>query len=562
VSADLGLGVATVLGALLGVLAATWWWRRAGPDQKVDQVVELARRLSRAEMLARHANDMLVLVGQDDRLVDFNDRFLEVLGYSREQALQLTVRDVRDPATLEDLATRIREQLESGAALFETRYRRRDGTTFPVEISIRVAEIEGVPYRQAIVRDITERRRMELQLQLADRMASVATLSAGVAHEINNPLAYVSANIDFALSRLEHLPEDLVEVRKSLEDARGGASRVGQIVRDLRTFSRAGEAERQQVDVRQALQTAVTLAQVEIRQRAQLSLELGPVPPVLGNAHRLGQLFLNLLVNAAHAIPSGHPERNLVKASTAVAPDGRVQVEITDTGAGIPPEVLPRIFDPFFTTRAIGQGLGLGLAIVHGIVSDLGGEVTVRPQPGGGTSFTVLLPPARRGASTTGEFRLAPTASPVTPLPTASPAPAAPAPGGPVERPDQGEGSDILVIDDEPMVGRAISRMLAHLHRVTLVASGAEALALLATRRFDTILCDLMMPEMSGMALHDRLLAEEPALAARMVFLTGGAFAPEAAAFLDRVPNPRLEKPFSPAELRAVVAAAGRAPPG
>jgi CheY-like chemotaxis protein/two-component sensor histidine kinase len=396
---------------------------------------------------------------------------------------------------------------------------------------------------------------MELQLQLADRMASVALLSAGVAHEINNPLAYVLGNVDYALARLDQLPSDLAEVRQALEDARGGAVRVGQIVRDLRTFSRAGGDERTEVDVRRALQTAVTLAQTEIRQRAQLSLELGPVPPVLGNAHRIGQLFLNLLVNAAQAIPPGNPARHLVQATTALAPDGRIRVEVTDNGAGIAPDVLPHIFDPFFTTRAVGKGTGLGLAIVHGIVTDLGGEISVRSEPGGGTIFTVLLPPARRAVAlgAAAPTPAAPAAPPTSSLPDAAPAAARPAPR-PAALDESGPGADVLVIDDEPMVGRAISRMLAPLHRVVAVHGAAEGLAALAAGSFDVILCDLMMPEMTGMAMHDKLQAEAPALARRMVFLTGGAFTREASEFLDRVPNDRLEKPFSPAQLRMAVA--------
>jgi PAS domain S-box-containing protein len=533
------------LGALLGAAGVAgwwWWWTHKGPRAAEDAA--LALRLRRAELLARHANDILLLADERDLLVDVNERFCELLGYTREEALRLTIGDLRDPTMPEELAPRWREPFESGAGLFETRLRRKDGSTFPVEVSVRVAEVEGARHRQAIVRDITERRRLELQLQLTDRMASVATLSAGVAHEINNPLAYVLANLDYVLSRIDQLPEDLTEVRKALEDARGGATRVGKIVRDLRTFSRAGDAERTEVDVRRALQGAITLAQSEIRQRAQLSMELGPVPPVLGNAHRIGQVFLNLLVNAAQAIPPGEPARHLVQATTALDPDGRVRIEIADTGAGIPAEVLPRIFDPFFTTRAIGKGLGLGLAIVHGIVTDLDGEVVVRSEPGRGSTFTVLLPPARHGAALAA----------IRPLLTPEPMPSV--------LPVPGEGTDILVIDDEPMVGRAITRMLSPPHRVACVGSAAEALALLPTRRFDTIVCDLMMPEMTGMELYERMLAETPALAARMVFLTGGAFTREAAEFLESVPNPRLEKPFTPAQLRAVVATVAGASPG
>ncbi len=529
---------------------------RAATRREAERGAALTARLHRAQLLARHANDVMLLADEGQRLVDVNDRFCEQLGYGREEALRLSVSDLRDPSTLDDLPLRTREQVKSGASLHETRFRRKDGSTFPVEVSVRFAEVDGAKYFQAIVRDITERRRMELQLQLADRMASMVTLSAGVAHEINNPLSSVVGNLDYVLARLDQLPADLAEARKALEDARGGAVRVGQIVRDLRTFSRAGESERAEVDVRRALQTAVTLAQTEIRQRAQLSIELGPVPPVLGNAHRLGQVFLNLLVNAVQAIPPGNPAHHLVQATTALSPDGRVRIEIADTGAGIAAEVLPRIFDPFFTTRAIGKGTGLGLAIVHGIVTELGGEISVRSEPNGGSIFTVLLPPARPA--------VAPGAAPpagavaasllVPSLPDASLASAGPASSGLPSEAESGPGADVLVIDDEPMVGRAITRMLVPHHRVITVLGAAEALAALSARHFDAILCDLMMPEMTGMALHDKLQAEAPALASRMIFLTGGAFTRDASDFLDRVPNARLEKPFSPAQLRMAVA--------
>jgi PAS domain S-box-containing protein len=548
VSSSLPLILAFAAGAFVAWLVLAGWGgsrRRAVAEPGGERPAAATSQLQLTELLARHANDIMLLTDEEQRLVDVNDRFCEKLGYGREEALRLTVRDLRDPSTLEDLLQRTREELDSGAALFETRYRRKDGLTFPVEISVRVAELDGKRYFQATVRDITERRRLELQVQLADRMASVATLSAGVAHEINNPLAYVVGNLDYALTHLGRLPGDLAEVKKALDDARGGAVRVGQIVRDLRTFSRASDADRTEVDVRRALQGAVTLAQNEIRQRAQLSLELGPVPPVLGSAHRLGQLFLNLLVNAAQAIPPGNPERNLVQATTALGPDGRVRVEITDTGAGIAPDVLPRIFDPFFTTRAIGKGTGLGLAIVHGIVTELGGEITVRSEPNGGSIFTVLLPPARRAA--------APGAEPIAAAPALTPVPLPTPPPGP-QAAEAGLGADVLVVDDEPMVGRAITRMLVPQHRVTAVPGAAQALAALSSGHFDAILCDLMMPDMTGMALYDKLQAEAPALAARMVFLTGGAFTREAAEFLDRVPNARLEKPFTPAQLRMAVA--------
>jgi len=393
---------------------------------------------------------------------------------------------------------------------------------------VRTSVIGGRRFFQGIARDISERRRMELQLQLADRMASVGTLAAGVAHEINNPLAYVLANLDFALAELAAPTAGPEELGRALGEARDGAVRVREIVRDLKSFSRVSEAEREPVDVRKVLQSAVALAQNEIRHKARLAIEYGEVPPVLASEHRLGQVFLNLLINAAQAIPDGQADRQLVNAATFLAEDGRVAVEITDTGSGIPAEVLPRIFDPFFTTKPVGVGTGLGLSIAHGIVAELGGELTVRSELGSGSIFTVRLPPAPAGAR---------------PRSAAAPGPA----------PRSAQGARVLVVDDEPLVGRAVARILSPPHQVTVALTGQEALDRLASEPFEVVLCDLMMPGLTGMDVHQRLLERSPEQAARMVFLTGGAFTEPAREFLARVPNPRLDKPFEPATIRLAV---------
>jgi CheY-like chemotaxis protein len=235
---------------------------------------------------------------------------------------------------------------------------------------------------------------------------------------------------------------------------------------------------------------------------------------------------LNLLINAAQAIPEGEPALHVVRASIGMHPDGRVRVEVADDGAGIPPEVRARIFDPFFTTKPVGVGTGLGLSICHGIVAGLGGEIAVEGEPGKGTVFRVLLPAA----------------------PAAVEAEPTPLPPVPLRR------ARVLVVDDEPLVRRAVQRILSPPHEVETRANGREALAALEGEGgFDLVLCDLMMPEMSGMELHGLLAEREPALASRFVFLTGGAFTPGARDFLSRVPNARVEKPFEPAALRELV---------
>jgi signal transduction histidine kinase len=376
-----------------------------------------------------------------------------------------------------------------------------------------------------------ERKRMEEQLLISDRMASVGTLAAGVAHEINNPLAALIANLEFSLEELakvEQANARVSEVKAPLEDAREAADRVRLIVRDLKVFSRSGDEERRgPVDVQRVLESSLRMAWNEIRHRARLEKSYGEVPPAWGNESRLGQVFLNLFVNAAQALPAGRTDENEIRVSTRLE-GNKVVVEIADTGSGIPADVLPHIFDPFFTTKPAGVGTGLGLAICHRIVTGLGGSITVDSKVGHGTVFRVTLP-------ITQERGTDPALVPFT------------APGA------RGRGR-ILVIDDEPMINSILRRMLGRDHEVASCSSVREALdRLKAGQQFDVILCDLMMPEMTGMDLHAELLRTFPSLAERLVFMTGGAFTPAAREFLDRVPNARVEKPFEVQSLRTLI---------
>ena len=387
----------------------------------------------------------------------------------------------------------------------------------------------GVPIRIfGMIQDITERKRIEAKLVLGDRMASIGTLAAGVAHEINNPLAYIMSNLDMIVEELLAHPQ-LGEVREMATEAREGAERVRRIVRGLRTFSRPDDERRVLLDVRQVLETSINMTFNEIRHRARLVRDFGESLVVEADEARLGPVFINLLVNAAQALPDGQADRNEIRVVTRRVADGRVLVEVHDTGAGIPTDIVGKIFDPFFTTKAIGSGTGLGLSICHGIITDLGGEIVVDSLPGRGCVFRVYLPPpSDRDAIAV---------------------PAAPAAAAATKR----TVGRVLVVDDDPVVGGSIRRILKG-HDVTLVRSGREAMARLRDeQRFDLILCDLMMPEMTGMDLHREVARAWPDLTERMVFLTGGAFVHSARLFLETVPNERLEKPFDLHTLRALV---------
>jgi PAS domain S-box-containing protein len=377
------------------------------------------------------------------------------------------------------------------------------------------------------VRDTTGRRQSEAQLFATDRLASVGTLAAGVAHEINNPLAAVIANLELAVADLQAAGmggELLEEVR----DAREAAERVRLIVRDLRLFSRAEETRRGLVDVREVLDSTLRMAWHEIRHRARLVKAFDDVPHVEANEARLGQVFLNLVINAAHAIPEGRAESNQIRIATRLESD-RVVIEIVDTGVGMSSELMEHIFTPFFTARPAGAGTGLGLSICRRLVEDIGGELRVTSREGKGSSFTILLPVAEQAPDPEARSR--------------------PAPSSP--HPQRGR---ILVIDDDPMVAAAVRRTLSPDHEVVTTTRTEEALELLRRgERYEVILCDVMMPNMTGVDFWQELDRFAPEETKKIVFLTGGAFATQARQFLDSVPNLHIDKPFVPDQLRAIV---------
>jgi len=394
--------------------------------------------------------------------------------------------------------------------------------------------------------DVTERRRMLARLQIADRMASIGTLAAGVAHEINNPLAYVLGNVDFSLQQLEALgaspearaPDDVREAVRAcigaLRDAESGTLRMRDIVRDVMLFSRAEEDVRKPVDLGHALRAALSLADNEIRHRARVALHVDDVPPVQANESRLSQVFLNLLVNAAQAIPEGHADRNEI-AVTVRRREAGVVVEVRDTGSGILPEHRPRLFDPFFTTKPVGIGTGLGLAICHGIVTALGGEIEVESEVGKGSTFRVILPASAEAVRSEIALR------------------------GPLRASRRGR---VLVVDDEPIFCRMAARTLGIEHEVVTLTDSSEALRRLrAGERFDVVVADLAMPVLTGMELHAEMARVDPGLAERMLFVTGGVFTPLGAEFVSRHPDRVLEKPLSAAALRSAIAGALEEPP-
>ncbi len=369
------------------------------------------------------------------------------------------------------------------------------------------------------LRDVTGRRTGARKMGEGRELDAVRTLAVGVAHEISNPLAYVTSNLHFARDALAEGTEDVAEVQRALADASDGAERVRCIVRDLKLLARGEDAPRIPVSLPHVIEAAAGLARSELEPRARLVRELSDTPHAFADEGKLAQVLVNLLVNAAQAMPPRPVEENVVRVRTW-REDARVGIEVSDNGVGIGPDILPRVFDPFFTTRRPGQGTGLGLAISRTHVEALGGEITAASRPGEGTAFRVLLPAVAEAG----------------------------------EPPASAPRRRVLLVDDEPLVLSALRRMLARAHDVETATSGRDALERIrGGAHFDVVLCDLMMPDLGGPDLHRALCEVDAPLASRMIFMTGGAFTAEARAFLDGVPNPRLGKPFAAGEVASAL---------
>jgi PAS domain S-box-containing protein len=477
-----------------------------------------------------------MLVEQDARVLLANAAAAELL--AMDSAAQLKGVPVNDLVVMQD-----REQLEAvtrqvrsagGVALARWRMARKDGAAVDVEVSSQRMALPGGEAVLHHVRDLTEQKRLQQQLIMADRLASLGTLAAGVAHEINNPLTFIQGNMDLmhleASARAQTRDASAAdkETLAMVEDVRTGVQRVQRIVADLRVFSRADGGGAPRLDVRKPIRQAVKLAQVETRHRARLVEDLQEVPHVSADESRVAQVVLNLIINAAQAIPPGRAHEHAITVRTRLGPgNATVVMEVEDTGIGIPEDVQDRIFDPFFTTKPPGEGTGLGLSICHGLVTAMGGGIQCISRPGEGTLMRVTLPSAP---------------APTPPVPTMVITP------GPLRR------LRILVVDDEPLVLRAVVRLLGA-HQVVTLESGRAALDLLATdSAFDAILMDLMMPEITGVEVYEVLQDQSPHLLQRVALMTGGSQTESMEKFLQTCAQPHLQKPLDRDRLHAMLA--------
>jgi len=496
--------------------------------RNVTERLRVERELQLTHHAVEHAGEAMFRLNASGRILSVNQIAVQRLGYDHDELVGMHITtldpDYDQHMWDESFAMLKRERLMT----VETNHRRKDGTDFPVEITISYLEFAGQPMSCCFARDLSERKRIEQQLLLAERTSALGTLAAGVAHELNNPLTYVRSNLEFLGTRLEDLGPalggDRNELKEALADVLDGVERVNRIVTDLRTFSRSSDDPIQAVDLSEVVEVAQRVTAHQVQHVATLSRLLPPLPPVVGQESRLVQVLTNLIVNAAQSFDRAAPDRNRIRVSGEHRGD-QVILRVGDNGRGIAGEILPRIFDPFFTTKG-QRGTGLGLSLCYGIVRSFGGTLDVDSRPGEGTTFSIQLPVAQ------------------TTPPAARRPPRLASP----------RRARVVLIDDDELVLRGVRRLLREHHEVRAFGSGREALAHLRINpQVDVILCDLMMPGLSGADVYHALEAELPQLCPRVWFISGGTFSPQLSEFAALMGDRVLGKPVSRAALLAKI---------
>ena len=503
--------------------------RQANAMHKRRQGQKALERVEKSFHRIVEAAPDAILISRHRKVIYGNPRLVRFLQY--DSIGQIIGKPLRHFLHPEEPLSTLESQDGSETMIQEVRFRPKTGTTEIVGEAIAVRVVfRGETSLLVMIRDVSERKEMQTRLLRADRMLSMGTLAAGIAHEINNPLAYVLNNLRLSREEIEQeLTNDRQQlIRQQLDEAGQGARRIRDILRDLQTLVREDQTRKSKSDVNEVMASCIRMCSNEIRHRAQLKNELDDaIPPVAIDESRLGQIFLNLLVNAAQSMDEGSVHQNVIELSSTVE-ENFVVVRIRDTGKGIEPTHLDKIFEPFFTTKTGETSSGLGLAICRNLISKTGGQLHVESQIDVGTTFTMKLPKA--SPSKMQEAKNLPAQTESTNV----------------------RAANVLVIDDEELVGRSIRRALRK-HDVQVVTSGKDAIRLLCATpnpKIDIVFCDVMMPELSGIEVFETVNKQIPSIAQRFVFMTGGAFTPRARRFLESVSNTCLEKPFDLHEIR------------
>jgi two-component system NtrC family sensor kinase len=396
-------------------------------------------------------------------------------------------------------------------------------------------DFDGKAAYQFFLVELTERARLEQQLRQAEKLSAIGQMISGVAHELNNPLSVVKGYLELVLSHHDLSPK----TRADLEKAAAESNRAAKLVMSFLSFAREHPAQRESVDLNELARRAVELRHYDLLvAKTEVTLELdNNLPPVHADADQIHQLIVNLMTNALQAMVDLPRNGRLLIKTTATG--NLVKMSVEDNGPGVPPHLVNKIFEPFFTTKEVGNGTGLGLSIAHSIMTEHKGRMLYQTSPLGGAAFILEFPAAQAQIT-----RKKTTEGQTTRLSVKAPVPVSPS----VRK------GKILVLDDEKSIAEMLGEMLDLLgYTPTLCHAAPQALELLERQEFDLIISDYRMPGLNGRQFYELAAGRKPALAQRIVFLTGDVVNEETRTYLRSLGNPHIAKPFNLGNVRTVV---------